>query len=68
MGDLQRLSPCGRVEPEANAGRKIRYLNLKKSFFYLLFHQYTDDLWYNGINKMKKDKSQCKEFTHETQL
>lgn len=28
MGDLQRLSPCGRVEPEAYAGRKIRHLNL----------------------------------------
>lgn len=34
MGDLQRLSPCGRVEPEAYAGRKIRHLNLIYEFAY----------------------------------
>lgn len=33
MGDLQRLSPCGRVEPEAYAGRKIRHLNFNSSNF-----------------------------------
>lgn len=45
MGDLQRLSPCGRVEPEAYAGRKIRHLNL----IYEFAHGYGNI--YNGTYK-----------------
>lgn len=40
MGDLQRLSPCGRVEPEAYAGRKIRHLNLICEFAHVVENIY----------------------------